>query len=207
MWRSEATGDSADLIARVAGLCPAYEEDELDGVLGSSPQTFSTSENRYIFLEPVLETEKMLPVMAVKYDFGKRVPELRLRLTLFRIHNSQLHAFGLRFETPESNHDHKYYHAQLMPPLNGLTLPTGFQPWVPETQPCLVLYVEDEISLLACVLVSVYGLERAERFLVESQFGTLIRGHVKGMPWIDSDARAGSRYETDDAGRWRRKKP
>lgn len=113
-WLSEATGDNADLVARVSRVCPAYGEDELDGVLGSSPQTFSTSDNRYIFLEPVLETGIMLPVLALMYDFHEQIPELRLRLTLFRLHNDNLEAVGFRFETPESNDNHKYFHAQLL---------------------------------------------------------------------------------------------
>jgi len=207
-WRSEeATGGSADLDELVAGLCPAYGEDELDGVLEGSPRSFSTPSNRYIFLEPVLETGIMLPVLALMYNFQKQVPELRLRLTLFRLHNDNLETFGLRFETPEATDDHKYFHAQLIGPPSGFLSPEESQRWLPETQPCLVLHAEDEISLLACLLVSLYGLVRARQLLMDSNFGQLVAGHLKGMPWFDSDVRVKPKYETDGEGRWRRKKP
>lgn len=205
-WRRDATGDNADLVDRVLPICPAYGEYELESLLQESPRRFCT-DHRYIFLEPVLKPDRMLPVMALNYDFGKKVPELKLRLTLFHLHKGQLHAFGLRFETPESNDNHKYYHAQLIKPPSGFTSSGGSQRWLPETQPCLVLHAEDEISLLACLLVSLYGLEYAKRLLRESNFGKLMGGHLKGMPWFDSEARVRSRYESDDAGRWRRKKP
>jgi hypothetical protein len=177
----------------------AISPDELDAGMSSCGKQFSTG-TEVIFLKPMDEAEQLLPILEVEYDFRERIPVLRLRLRFMKISTQETCVVGLRFETPEGSGSHNYFHAQL---ISGRPEDNG--EWIPETQPCLPLYAEDEIALLVSMVASLYGRSEAKAMIGE--FGKIIDANIKDLPWIEPDPRQKVQYETDNkTGRWRRER-
>jgi hypothetical protein len=142
---------------------------QIIGILNSD-DGFDTYKSRAFVYGPVVErgTPKLWPVMAFAGDRG--CDNLRVRVALFfdRLdfepesedgRRSPARAVAWRFEPPEGARSaHCYYHAQPISSWDKTS--TGRLPvHIPlnESQPGFPLKAEDSVSLLAAVLVSVYG--------------------------------------------------
>jgi hypothetical protein len=111
--------------------------------------------SKYIYLDPVKKGTVMMPLLRLKYDFGRHPPEVRLRLHLFLKHNDRLKAFGFRYESPEGSGMHHYYHAQIIKDV-GPKDARSF--WLPDDQPAFPIDTDNPIGLLVALLVSLYGI-------------------------------------------------
>jgi hypothetical protein len=97
------------------------------------------------------------------FNFEKK-PEIRLRIGLFLLDKLetkkelQIKSFGFRFETPEGEGTHNFYHAQPIRhfkkgQLELLNCPA----WLPTAEPTLPLCATNPVELSICLLVSLYG--------------------------------------------------
>ncbi len=114
----------------------------------------------YLFLNPVTNGRFMLPVVSMKFNFGRSIPEFRCRLGLFLQNNEQLVAIGYRFESPEDAVGiHYYHHVQI---IQGFEKENPFPPpefneWLPDSQPAFPIDSKNSVQTLLCLLVSLYG--------------------------------------------------
>lgn len=109
------------------------------------------------------------PVVHLKFDFSRNLPEIRIRLGLFIKRASENgNAFGFRFESPEGTNApgegaHHYYHVQL---IQGFKRNSSFvyqcPEWLPVRDPALPLPATDSVSLLLCFIASLYGISEMQ---------------------------------------------
>lgn len=125
----------------------------------------------------------MLPVLSFGYDFRRSHPEFRLRLALFLLEEeegkSELRAIGYRFESPEGEGIHHYYHAQIINAFEKgseqwrIPCPR----WLPTKQPAFALDACSPVTLIASMLISIYGLSFVAE-LQQARFGRQFEPHL-----------------------------
>ncbi|MBL8207562.1 MAG: hypothetical protein JNM09_25240 [Blastocatellia bacterium] len=166
-WQSE----SVDMQLLTA-YTPFYDLAELTGVLPNpnKPRIKGEFGAKHLWLR---SDSKMQPMVHLKFDFSRNLPEIRIRLGLFlKQSNGEQNSFGLRYESPEGTDAegkgiHHYYHVQL---IRGFKKDKDFTiyqcpTWLPVTQPALPLPANDSVSLLLCFISSLYGMTELQRLL------------------------------------------
>lgn len=118
------------------------------------------SDNRVLHLEPS-EDNRILPLLILQSKDGWVHLSL-YTLLLMLDEDSELKSVALRFETDESQAPtaivgkHDFCHAQFCRRINARThaLTPG---WLPDSQPSIPLDADDQVTLVLCMLVSLYG--------------------------------------------------
>jgi hypothetical protein len=197
--RNDASGPQHELHQRLAEKHPPFGQLDLEALRsGESVE----SGNKFIFLKPPGEARLVLPLLHLNWNFACTVPVVRLRLCLLgRGQDGQID-IGFRFETPEGRGKHNYYHAQPIVPF-GSTQRT--QP--PTKFPTFTLEARNPVTLLTCMLVSLYGQEYVSE-LSQAKFRNEIQPYINEMHWADFTLakhyhEEGKNYHTDRDKRWR----
>jgi hypothetical protein len=138
---------------------------------------------RFLYLNPVNRSQVLVPVLGLNYDFGRSIPELRLRLGLFLRYGIDTKAIGYRFESPEGTGIHHYYHLQM---IRGFSIGSPFVPddclrWFPDSAPTFPLDVDRSVKLLLCLLISLYGVRETAVLLRDSGVDAQIGGYLSQM--------------------------
>jgi len=133
--------------------------------------------NQFFYLNPVTKHCVMVPRIRLEYDFARHIPLVRVYLGLFLLHDGKLKSLGFRFETPEGEGLHNFYHAQMFIE-KGPPLP--YHAWLPTSQPSFPLDAEDPVQLLLCLLTSLYGLGYLGEVFRDSRIRH-INGYIEGM--------------------------
>ena len=111
----------------------------------------------FLYLRPPERASRTVPVISVKSDFGRSMPEVRIQLVLFLLDDENaLQSLGYRFETPEGPGRHNYYHVQPIRTLFGVphAPPTTTPQWFPDTHPTFPIDATDPVSLPFNLLIS-----------------------------------------------------
>ncbi len=140
---------------------------ELQALLSSEESVMGGEfKSRYVYLNPVTHGTIMVPVLTLKSDFGRSIPEVRFQLGLFLLHEEKIRWLGFRFEAPEGRDvhgagRHHYYHIQMIRGLHtAIPFPSNKHlEWIPDAEPTFPLDVSDPVKLLLSLLVSLYGVE------------------------------------------------
>lgn len=125
--------------------------------------------------------EGYVPYLRCQWDFDADPMELRLRVALCYQHASddprELRAIGYRYETPESTARHSMHHAQPIRSFEGAggTELPGLFPYTPDDAPSFPLAATDAAGVLACMIVSLYGLDTATAYAAGELAGSLVR--------------------------------
>src|SRR5687767_4323117 len=108
-------GQAKDIFQDIATTFSTLENvEQLEAALPSEGQVNAEfPPNRFLYLNPIDSHPTLLPVLRLKSDFGRSVPEVRIRLGLFLKHGLITHAIGYRLEAPEGPGSHHYYHVQM----------------------------------------------------------------------------------------------
>ena len=145
-----------------------------------------------VYLKPVRKDGAVTaPAFSLTCDFTHQLPEVRLRVALFRVHDVEgehvLRAIAYRYEAPEartkeeqSSSKHGYYHAQPSLRICNQALPT--MPWMPTEHPAFPLDAQCPVSLVFAMLVSLYGAKRAIERMSRDP-GGVWRGALKNTHW------------------------
>lgn len=121
-------------------------------------------ERKYLYLPALKEDNKdFVPVLSLKAEFSDgEMKEFRLRVMLVSQNDDgELRGLGFRLEAPEgSGHGrHDFYHAQLIKGFEkhemGLSIKTP--QWLPCSQPSFPLLANDPLTLVICLLLTLYG--------------------------------------------------
>lgn len=131
------------------------------GMLRADSDLELRDQRQFLFLEPIVD-KKILPLLTLKTSNRWDSFRAYVLLTMLDRHEA-LQSLAIRFETdegmPESNGvtgSHDFCHVQLCRRINDTTRATT-PSWLPESQPSLPLDAEDQISLVLCMLISLYG--------------------------------------------------
>jgi len=154
-------------------------EEEIESLFSNykSVQVRLSDHNWVLYLPPVEEEPDFLPVLTLecRLDDQKDVMKLRLLLVHCDMSKGKPHSIGFRIEP--GHNIHGFYHAQLIKNLEGaakvenplVECPLRF----PETQPCLPLKAKDSVTLVLCLLISLYGIKYCWKFIIDHQLSEL----------------------------------
>ncbi|SRR6266404_1093932 len=194
-------GGGSDLNQAIAQLfTPATEQDI--SVLFKDPEAELSNINKYLFLAPPEGDTSILPVAAIRFNFQRLVPEVRLQIGLFTGAPEAPRAIGVRFETPEGAGIHNYYHCQLFSHyvIGGKDIALPIDHWLPTKDPTLLLGAKNSVALMVCLIASLYGRTAVEKLALEP-FGDQMKRYMDLVPWMESKA-TGKRHQEDEYGRW-----
>ena len=181
-WKRDPRGPASKFRELVSVTCPEFGQTELEALLSKKIAFNSSGENRYLFLEPLNEGKGIVPVLSFSYDFQGKNAELRLRLALFVPHNNSLAAIGFRFEPSEGPGTHDYFHAQMFREFRGRggkALPEC-PTWLPTSQPAFHLKADDPVTLLVCMVISLYGIDVAGE-LEQQSFANALKPYMRRL--------------------------
>jgi len=184
---STLSGEVSDLHDLVSTVFPVFDERELEKLLSQKkpPVADFGDRRKVLFLEPITGSRCMVPILSLRYDFSRSIPEVGFRLALFLFDETKgLAALGYRFESPQGEGTHHYYHAQPIRDLDwGHSLPCPA--WLPTTQPAFALDAKNALTLLVCLLITLYGLEYVGE-LRGAPFWAHLQPYVEDkMMWTD----------------------
>lgn len=157
------SGAPLEIHALVSERYAIFQDTELERLLSTGDAFNCLSHGKFVILEPVSLGGWMIPVLSFGYDFRRSHPEFRIRLALFLFEKSEgkteLRAIGYRFESPEGEGNHHFYHAQLIRAFekNNEQLRLPGPAWLPTKQPAFALDANSPGTLIACLLISIYG--------------------------------------------------
>ena len=146
--------------------------------------------NKVLYLPPLKKDPEFVPIFSLCCNLSKNqsIAKFRVMLvTLDKDDKTTLKGIGFRMETPEgrgqnanttdndSTGIHDFYHAQLIqqfsPKQFGDKLQTKCLSWLPESQPSFPLPADCPVTLLLCLIVTLYG----------GEYYTKICGRISGI--------------------------
>lgn len=153
-------GPWAELLSKVYG---SYQWRELDAsglrsMLSKCPDVEMRTYNQFLPLEPI--KKDIIPFVTLQSSESWIHFRIYALLTILD-KDCNLQSLGIRFETDEGDVEgspgsHDFCHAQLCNNINkhvgGLS-----SSWIPESQPSIPLDADNQISLVLCMLTSLYG--------------------------------------------------
>lgn len=154
-------------------------EKEIENLFSDSKSVeMRLSDRKEVLYLPRMEEEpSFLPVLSLecKLDDENDVMKLRLMLVHCSGNEGKPHGIGFRMEEGESIHG--FYHAQLIKNLEGAAdvegTPVECPLRFPETQPSIPLRAKNAITLVLCLLISLYGIEYCWTLASEHQLSEL----------------------------------
>lgn len=191
MWAAEReSGAARDYPPKVLGVYdrlnarfPRIDERRL-ATLSQATELDLLSSGRFVYLEANKKGSWSIPVLTVKYDFSGEPELLRLRLALCALvaDENPLQAIGLRFETPEGEGLHSYYHVQMIESFSkGVEehrIPGAA--WIPQRIPAIPVDAMSPITLLLAFLLSLYGMAHLQ-LLRQAGFSTAFWNAVRDV--------------------------
>ena len=136
-------------------------------------------ENKVLYLPPLkkdLEDAGFVPIFSLCCNLSKDQSVVRFRVMLVSLDKNDkttLNGIGFRMETPDGRDQntnttgnistgiHDFYHAQLIqqfcPKQFGNKLQTECPSWLPDSQPSFPLPADCPVTLLLCLIVTIYG--------------------------------------------------
>ena len=172
---------------RLQSLQPIMPED-IDHFFSSSEVTDVNffEKNKVLYLPPIKKDAadaEFVPIFSLCCNLSRNQSVARFRVMLVSLDKDDkttLNGIGFRMETPEGrNHNvnttdndstgiHDFYHAQLIqqfiPKQFGSKLQTKCLSWLPESQPSFPLPADCLVTLLLCIMITLYGWKYYQNF-------------------------------------------
>ena len=139
-------------------------------------------EEKVLYLPPLEKDAKFLPIFSLCCNLSRNQSIAKFRVMLVTLDQSQqaLNGIGFRMETPEGRNQntntndndstgiHDFHHAQLIqqfsPEQFGNILPTKCPSWLPESQPSFPMPADCPVTLLLCIMMTLYGWKYYNNF-------------------------------------------
>ncbi len=131
-------------------------------------------EKQFLFLPPVEKDGNWIPVVSLRCIKKGRTSrsETMFRVGLYRKNEEEkVVGFGLRFESPHKTGKHDYFHVQLTKHWTNSKkrlISDKCPDWLPDSQPAFPIDAKNPLHLLLCLLVSLYGIKEAKKYLKDS---------------------------------------
>ena len=142
------------------GLSPLLPH-QLIGILRDSSGVEMKEHKLVLYLDPI-EKERILPLITIQSDHDW--VHFRVYALLAKLNDAaNLKSLAIRFETDEGDYKetgpkgaHDFCHAQLCNTISE-SIPVYAPEWLPDSQPSFPLDADDQVTLVLCMLVSLYG--------------------------------------------------
>lgn len=136
------------------------------------------------FYLPPLEGDhsEFVPILNIQCDFRK--PKISYRLGMIKYIQTKkkrrARGFGHRYECEYLDSSHGYPHVQITS--QPLKIPFQKCPsWIPHSIPCIPLPAQDVVSLLLCVIISLYGKKRAGKMILNLKVSEKYKEPIKNI--------------------------
>ncbi len=163
-----------------------------------------SEKNLFLYLPPLEKNAEFVPILDMECHLDETRKTMKLRMMLVRLVEAEeegkkkLCGVGFRLENPEGDNQgeerteeegeardgsHDFYHAQLIKSLDGkVECPT----WLPCTQPSFPLPADCPVTLVLCLLLTLYGKRTCWQFVSEDTgFKNLLRSYMDSLQhWI-----------------------
>ena len=133
----------------------------LNSILRNPAAVEMRDKNLVLYLEP-LENKQILPLVTLHSSEDWVHFSIYALLTMLN-EESELKSLAMRFETDEGEHQsdgevgaHDFCHAQLCRAITS-RMQALTPSWLPDSQPSIPVDAEDQVSLVLCMLTSLYG--------------------------------------------------
>lgn len=176
-------GQAKDIFQDIAGTFNTLTVEELEDSLPSEGRVSAKfPPNRFLYLNPT-SSPILLPVVGLKCDFGRSIPEVRLRVGLFLKHGLDTRAIGYRLEAPEGPGAHHYYHLQMIRGFDKHSHFIGDEclNWFPDQAPTFPLDVNSPVKLILSLLIGLYGLLETGAMLRDMGLTARAKQHLDQM--------------------------
>lgn len=144
-----------DLRARALSRYPVstLRPDQLPTIVGKPNNVRMLRSNQYLLLEPT-KKDYMLPLVTL--HSCEEWIHFRVYTMLTKRHGAKgVESVALRFETNEGSGAHDYCHAQMCRSIGKHSATNSS--WLPQSEPAFPLDAGDQVSLVLCLLTSLYG--------------------------------------------------
>ncbi len=177
--------------------------------LGEIEYLFESSElnldfarwGKVLYLKPLEKNAEFVPVLSLTCTLNETQSIARLRVMLVCLDkNGTPYGIGFRMETPEGTNQngnetsnkgiHDFHHAQLIRTFGQSKLDDKLRvccpDWLPTTQPSFPLSANCPVTLLLCLIVTLYGRKFYNRFVAEHDIFDIKQHKDILDPWINS---------------------
>ena len=175
-------------------------------VSGPVEVDFSQSQRgQVLYLPPLEKPPHCIPILSLYCQLNNRQSIAKLRVMLVCLDGNQdPYGIGFRMETPESMNQnanatdsdgiHDFHHAQLIRTFGQSKLDDKLRvcspDWLPTTQPSFPLPAKCPVTLLLCLIVTLYGKKYYNQFLAEHDIFDIKQHRDILDPWINSGRQA-----------------
>jgi len=131
---------------------------------------FSLDKPAFFYLPPLEKNSEFAPILILRCDYNESPPETRLMILMIRHIGDEEKCFGFRFEGPAIDSMHDYWHAQITTELRrrgGRQKLPGCPDWIPDEVPCIPTTAKCPVSLILCMLISLYGKRIFNEFFAD----------------------------------------
>ena len=158
---------------QLGALQPVKSEDIEDLFSPSKPANVNFfKENKVLYLPPMkkdAEDAEFVPIFSLCCNLSRNQSIAKFRVMLVTVDKNdendkkKLNGIGFRMETPDGTGIHNFYHAQLIqqfsPKQFGDVLQNKCLSWLPESQPSFPMPADCPVTLLLCIILTLYGWE------------------------------------------------
>ena len=155
---------------------------------------------KVLYLKPLEKNAEFVPVLSLSCTLTETLSIARLRVMLVCLdRNQDPYGIGFRMETPESMNQngneadnvgiHDFHHAQLIrkfcQPKLDKKLQVCSPDWLPTTQPSFPLSAKCPVTLLLCLILTLYGKRYFDEFLLENEISGIEPYKTELKSWIN----------------------
>ena len=159
-----------------------------------------SSWGKVLYLKPLEKNANFVPVLSLSCTLNETQSIARLRVMLVCLDGNEApYGVGFRMETPESTNQngnetnnkgiHDFHHAQLIRTFGQSKLDDKLRvrcpDWLPTTQPSFPLSAECPVTLLLCLILTLYGKRYFDEFLQEYATSRIEPYETKLKSWIN----------------------
>ncbi len=127
-------------------------------------------EEKILYFPPLRKDAEFVPIFSLCCNLSKDQSIARFRVILVSLDENdktKLNGIGFRMETPDGTGIHDFYHAQLIqqfsPKQFGDKLRAKCPCWLPESQPSFPMPADCPVTLLLCIILTLYGWEHYQK--------------------------------------------
>jgi len=149
------------------GMYPPISKGRLNKIAHERTREPQMQITRPFYLPPLEgENSEFVPILNIECDMRRGNISYRLGMIKY-IHTSKkkrARGFGFRFECEHITSKHGYPHVRIT--THPLTIPIQKCPsWIPQHIPCLPMPATNVVTLLLCIIVSLYGKYKSGKMI------------------------------------------
>jgi len=131
------------------------------------------SHNKFLYLPPLERKANFVPILQMQCTLKEDQMDVKLRVMFLRSIDDENRIGGLGFRLERGKDRHSFYHAQFIHDFAAIrdsrSIDIESLDWLPEGQPSFPLAAKCPITLMLCLLLSLYGKEYCGTFVNDHQ--------------------------------------